>query len=489
MVKDLEWIKINYGETMVDLCEKNLPELLKTEGLVPTLLDRHFSPDKSVAQVIIDNNLTGDFKNYMLSFVDDKNNIVRKDIDKTAAEILDEAGYILYPECKTEADIQSFRHYYYREDGTPKYEGGRPEYFKDEELRTFKGDQLESSRVWFAVKKDADKLKREDFVVPFREDEYGTSVLSIQFDKYYSELSIHSRYGETVSYNNKTFGENLDNIAEGLTAAFARDYNVRDRYYEDKFNIPGYAQGEDKFYKCNHKINDVYYCTDNVIIDKYQVKKLPPHQLLVDYFVFDFKQNKVKLYDDKIEDSFSDNMLHTMTQLVRKDNLIKATTDSHGDVLIGINEDNEIVYLKNDKYYLCACDYFLSHNKALAELHLPSLRYGGWYFLRENQALEELNLPSLEILKGGSLEYNNTLKRFYAEKLERAPDDLLSENKVITEFYAPKLYTGLCDFENDRIKRFFPSMVQPTKEKRGLFGGLFGKKNIEQKDNGSKFEQ
>ena len=52
-------------------------------------------------------------------------------------ELFAEAGYILFPECQTEDDIQAFRKYY-------------TDY---EELCTFYGNRLDTCRVWFAVKK------------------------------------------------------------------------------------------------------------------------------------------------------------------------------------------------------------------------------------------------------------------------------------------------------------------------------------------------
>ena len=51
-----------------------------------------------------------------------------------------ETGYTLY-ECKTEDDIQNFKHYY-------SY---------GEQLCTFNGDRLKSSYVFFAVKDNVEK--------------------------------------------------------------------------------------------------------------------------------------------------------------------------------------------------------------------------------------------------------------------------------------------------------------------------------------------
>ena len=49
----------------------------------------------------------------------------------------------------------------------------------------------------------------------------------------------------------------------------------------------------------------MYYCTDNVIIDNFEVKKLPKERYIVmDYFILDMKDKKITLYDESINDSF-----------------------------------------------------------------------------------------------------------------------------------------------------------------------------------------
>ena len=79
---------------------------------------------------------------------------------KNPYELMAEVGYDLY-ECKSEEEIQSFKRYYE----------------KDEALCTFLGGRLEECVVFFAVKKDIDDIKREDFPNPKRQDKYGTSVI------------------------------------------------------------------------------------------------------------------------------------------------------------------------------------------------------------------------------------------------------------------------------------------------------------------------
>ena len=74
----------------------------------------------------------------------------------------------------------------------------------------------------FAVKKNAEEIKREDFESPKREDEYGTSVMSIQFSKKgRCTVSIKNRYNHTVNNPDATYGNDLDRITFGLKQSFA----------------------------------------------------------------------------------------------------------------------------------------------------------------------------------------------------------------------------------------------------------------------------
>ena len=209
--KDLEYIKKHYSETLAKICRKLFPTILEHPGVLPDILEKTFAHSKSLGQDIIEQDVLGNFQMLILSKVPKlANEIYDVNTDKTATQLFDEAGYILYPECKTEADIQKFRKYYYRYGKkTPVYvEGKEPADYEDEEICTFEGGRLDECRVWFAVKKNIKDIKRENFKYPKRQDEYGTSVISIQFTKgKYSELSIKNRYNHKVNNPDATFSK------------------------------------------------------------------------------------------------------------------------------------------------------------------------------------------------------------------------------------------------------------------------------------------
>ena len=142
-MNDLKYLKLHYGEDFAHLCRSLFPTILKEEGRLAGIIESKFAHSKFLAK---------DLKGKEKSFKDFVYDIYEKDYkkikfkllnNKTPEELMDEAGYILYPECKTEADIQKFRKFY--------------EY--NEELCTFWGNRLQTARVWFAVKKNVAEIK------------------------------------------------------------------------------------------------------------------------------------------------------------------------------------------------------------------------------------------------------------------------------------------------------------------------------------------
>ena len=107
-----------------------------------------------------------------------------------------------------------------------------PYYRSDEAICTLKDDNRHLSQYMInAVKRNVDEIKRENFLNPRRDDEYGTSVISIQVPKGGGNISIKNRYNHTldrVSGENpdNTFNSNPDNISEGMLSAMERELPV-----------------------------------------------------------------------------------------------------------------------------------------------------------------------------------------------------------------------------------------------------------------------
>ena len=293
---ELKKIKKVYGEKFMKYCREYFSTILEKEGRLLEILEKSFSKNCTLSDDINTDELKEQLKDYIYSKNDVEDEEKRIIEEKTPYELLEEAGYSLY-ECKTEEEIQEFKKYY----------------AKGEELCTFNGGRLNRCVVFWAIKKDADKIKREDFDKPAREDEYGTSVMGIQFAKTgVSTVSIKNRYNHTVNNPDATYGNNLDKIIPGLTQSFKkllleRGLNFNDANKE-QFCIPGYTVANDgRYYKYNIEINGVYYCPGNIIIDNGQVNKLEPEkQELIDYFILDKENKTIQLYDKNIKDNFVD---------------------------------------------------------------------------------------------------------------------------------------------------------------------------------------
>ena len=426
MIDDLKVIRKKYGEKMYHFCRESFPTLLEEPGKLSKLLSDNFHESHSLFDDIVANEKESEFKNFIYSLVDVENNNELVMI-KTPEELMSSAGYVLV-ECYNEEDIQKFRKYY----------------AQGEELCTFNGGRLNRCRVFFAVKKNVSDIKREDFKNPTRQDEYGTSVISIQFTKDGTNtLSIKNRYNHTVNNPDATFSNNLDNIIPGLTESFERYKGIIQRYKSQNFEIKGYVRANDgKYYKYNYEINNVYYCPDNIIIDHFNVKKYDKSRyLIIDYFIIDLSNKSISLYDKKLSDSFCD-VIKDINK-IEIDNIdsgkkITILGDNNKSLVIITNKDGKIISLKMDEIYVIG-DYFLDWNKSLQELYVPNLTEVGDYFLYCNKFLQKFTVQNLTKVGDCFLFDNASLQELYLPNLTKVGDGFLTGNISLQELYVPNL--------------------------------------------------
>ena len=450
MIDDLKVIRKKYGEKMYHFCRDSFPVLLEEPGKLSKLLMDNFHESHSLYDDIVTNKLESDFKNYIYSLVDVENNIEATEI-KSPEELMSEVGYDLF-ECYTEEDIQSYKKYY----------------ASGEELCTFNGGRLRRCRVFFAVKKNVFDIRREDFKNPTRQDEYGTSVISIQFTKDGSNtLSIKNRYNHRVNNPDATFSNNLDNIIPGLTDSFKKYKGIVQIHRNSVFEISGYVRANDgKYYKYNYEINNVYYCPNNIIIDNFEVKKYDKSRyLIIDYFIIDMSKDSksISLYDNELSDSFC-SLVKEIKKIDIKNNgsekkiIILGSNNEYLEILI--DRDGKIISIKMDNIYNIGDNFllrndvlqelyvsnlkkignfFLSRNKTLQTLELHDLTEIGVYFLRWNEELRELYAPKLTKVGNHFLTHNLALKKLILPNLTEVGNDFLFCNEVLEELYAPNL--------------------------------------------------
>ena len=446
MNNDLKIIKKKYGEKMMHFCREFFPTLLEKEGLLSSLLLNNFNESHILYNDLVEQNLLSEFKEYIYSLVDVENLEEKEDNVASPEELLESVGYNLY-ECHTEEEVQSFRKYY----------------TKEEELCTFTtGDRLNNYYVFFAVKKNVSEIKREDFKSPQRQDLYGTSVISIQFDKLVgNRLSIKNRYNHHVNNPDSTFSNNLDNIVPGLTKSFEKYYGIKQKKVNKGFEMASYIIANDgKYYKYNYEIDNVYYCTDNIIIND-KVNKLPKEKFLVfDYFILDLETKKItSLTDDEFIDSIDKiekieilkcGLLKQVVLYQEEGSLITIVLDKENNI-VGL--DNPFVQEISDNflYYNVKCrminlsnsikigNRFMPKNKCIQEIIFENVKYIGDYFLANNLICKKIILPKTTIIGNNFMKRNKKCDYLYLPNAERIDDYFMFYNDKIRTVILAKL--------------------------------------------------
>ena len=408
---DLKLIKKHYGEDMAHLCRELFPSLLETKGLLFKLLSDNFQYSKFLCEDIYGGDLKYSFQNYIYDLSQKKNEVINEDV-KDPYELMKEAGYTLY-RCITEEDIQKFRKYY----------------AVDEELCTFKGGRLKSCDVFFAVKDNVDEIKREDYSKPEREDEYGTSVISIQFSKGNHYLSIKNRYNHTVNNPDATFGNNLNNIIPGLNSSFQKyfgykiNYESGDFYY--LFTDCCYVQDANgKFYSYNYSIDTstvpAYFGYDNVIVQNGKVleKFLDKNRYLVfDYYILDLKDKKIitTLKENNVLD-IKDSLPKVINELEIDKIQIEKKDDGKKDIIL-MKDDKKIVFTISKRNQII--EYYDEINEKLPV-----------YFLADILELKRVMLKNVVSI-GECFNLHGAVKEFIAPKLVSVDDCFLSFVKYV----------------------------------------------------------
>ncbi len=163
-------------------------------------------------------------------------------------ELLDKAGYDAYV-----ADTLE------KQNAIQKY------YAPGEEICTFRDpERFKRYYIINAVRKDVDKIKRGN--PPQRDDEYGTSVISIQVLKTGGFISIKNRYNHTVQNCDSTLNSNPDNIIMGLSDAIKHHFGAD--FSSQRVDLgPGYTLVGNQICKYYREINNVYINEDFYVKD------------------------------------------------------------------------------------------------------------------------------------------------------------------------------------------------------------------------------
>ena len=429
-MNDEKIIRKKYGENMWHLCRKLFPTILEVPGKLSSTMLNLFQPSRSLYHDITKFGLENQFKNIITYMCWDKS-LDHVKTGKSPEELLRSVGYTLYT-CDTHSDVLKFTKYYK----------------KEERLCSFKDpDRTKNNYVFFAVRDDAEELRREDFTSPERQDKYGTSVISIQFSRdFYNTLSIKNRYNHTVQNPDATFDNDLEQIVPGLTESFAEFYGIREVYSSARLAIPGYVSDiNGRFYKVNCTDNDYYYCPDNIMIDiasrtldmRYSDKN---RYLFMDGFVLDLKNKKIVHY---LNQNDRRNSQKAFVKMIGKIEDIKITNEDgykkvvitnskKKEVTIKLDENGCIIgYINNNVRYLP--NGFMNYSNSLKEVQLDRCSFIGDECFYGSQSLEEIVLPNVTSIGFGFCYENQSMTRCIIPKCRFIGDDFLSCNYCLKE--------------------------------------------------------
>lgn len=392
--------------------------------------------------------------------------------DKSPLELLSDAGY--------DAFVVD----------TLEKQNSIKQYFRSgEELCTF-GDphRFENYYVIHAVKRGADKIKPA--ANPMRQDEYGTSVISIQIAKEGGFISIKNRYNHTVNDPDATFGNNPDNIIHGLTNSLRQFFNV-DFDILESLLPDGFCVINNQIFKFNYRIwgrlpgttesgyygygDGFYFYGDNVI------KLNRDYEIMLENYVLNLREGTLK---DLIVHEFKGPTEWEQQRYQRKEKTrillerffkgknIKVTINPEnkhekiisadgvwtakvidgkmvelnlpGVKVVGDDFLNDARHLK--KLYMPdlekAGKMFLWSVCSITQVYLPKLKEVGYSFIPSSGALSHIELPNLKRCGGGFLECDKSLTELYLPELQFAAGrEFLPKNCVLRRLDLPKLKT------------------------------------------------
>ena len=487
MKSDYEILKDNYGERFAKMCRDAMAfkTVLDIPGLLSDTILASFAPNKYLYDDLVRNDAIDSFALYIYSILKEKKLIVEEkfvETDKSVRELFAEKGYDFY-ECHSEEDIQKFRKYY----------------ASGEELCTFNGGRLDYCHVFWVVKKNVNEIKRENFNSPMRQDEYGTSVMSIQFERgAYNFVSIKNRYNHIVPGADSTFGNDLDSINPGLKHAFEREYGLKIRpgLTNKDTMLPGYVLADDgKYYKFNYSFSHgkdrCCYCPDGRLIINGKVQQLDRERYIIaDYFIIDLKEKKIELFpisgiDDSLVERFKNiKRIEIKKEKTTKNKEIKIVLDNDEEVIIRINKLGQIISYRDDYVKELKENFFIYSKKLmeasfanlervgnnflpcsfnLFQINLPKLKSAGNNFLAESDAIEEVSLPELETVGDDFLKNAWQLRKLNANNLKVIGDDALVLNRNLKSLNLNNLLQVGNNFMsvNQNLKQFYcPKLVQ-----------------------------
>lgn len=218
------------------------------------------------------------------------------------------------------------------------------DYFKDgEKLCTFRDNhRFEKYYIINAVKENVSDIKRENFTHPEREDEYGTSVISIQILKSGGFISIKNRYNHTVKNPDNTFGSNPDMIIKALSYSLKKYFDV-DFSSKNTLLPDNYTLINNKIIKYDYEIIG-YYLGDGFYVKNGEITEINKNtEVMLDHYILNIKNKTINSIIDDIN-IYRNEAKVFQTELNKKKLQIVKNKDKTKSVLL---DEKEFVNIKN----------------------------------------------------------------------------------------------------------------------------------------------
>ena len=279
-------------------------------------------------------------------------------------------------------------------------------------------DRHESNFMINAVKRNVNDLKRENFKNPRREDEYGTSVISIQISKSHNGISIKNRYNHTLQEENpdNTFNSNPDYISPGMVSALKSDLNTS--FETTQVEVPYHHVAYDGacLFNYDYELNGVYF-SKNHYLKNYKVHDLKDcHRLRYGYLtpqgeiLLTSLGNGAEEFKTVMEEELKNKQIRyekdetTGFSYLYADNELVAKFKDNEVVALHLVETMELPYsfLKDaplleeltGKNVICVANEVLMKAPRLQKVDLPNCVCVPSYFLKNSTNIE-INMPSV----------------------------------------------------------------------------------------------
>lgn len=322
-------------------------------------------------------------------------------------------------------------------------------YFESyEKLCTFNDpSRYKNYYIIHAVKKNVDDIKRSNS--PKREDEYGTSVISIQIAKSGGFISIKNRYNHTVDNPDATFNNNPDNIIPGLTESlkhkFGVDFMTQSAEMPDNFRMIN-----NQLVRFNYEIDNVYY-DEKYYFSGSEITKLnPDYEVMIDNVILDVRTGTIRTVNDGTQD-----LANILNDEISGAGVKVEKDKSTGETIIYITDEN-----KNSQ------ELARTKNGCMTSLHLYRTQEIGSRFPRGNKWLKTLYAPNLKKIGGRCFSGAKNLENLYIPELEEMGLDCFARAEKLSELNAPKLKKmgNGCFARTRKIKKLYI----PELEKMGV---------------------